>query len=263
MDLARAIDFIREHGDVIAQARLGYILNKERPGPQVLRSFFRSQRVDGGWPPPWATGYSSLDATCFRLAQAEQLGLSEMEVPVARACQFIAQRQRKDGSWEEDRAYALVAPAWVRPGRRAARLYLTANCGFWLASQASAQHGVLLAAGYLKKYLDDQGALPSYLQTHWLAAGIWHRLGWSDSFERVSSCLSGRLDDMPSANLAWMVLSLYIAGLPADYPLLAQAARYLEKFQRADGSWPGEDISTGSVHHTLDALRALRLCGFV
>jgi hypothetical protein len=261
VNLERAIDYIQVHGGVVEQARLGYALHKNRPDSAAIRSLMRSQRADGGWPPFWAADYSSLDATCFHLAQAEQMGLTANDVPVERACRFIARRQREDGSWEEDAAYALAAPAWARPGRRAARLYLTSNCAFWLAILVEKQRGVSLAAGYLRDHMDAKGALPSYLQTHWLAAGAWQRLNWSEAVEQALGYLFRRLIELPSSNMAWMILSLRLAGMPLEHPLINQALIYLEQYQREDGSWPGEDPSSGDVHATLEALRALRMCG--
>jgi hypothetical protein len=73
------------------------------------------QREDGGWPPPWTHEYSSLDATCFRLAQGEGLGIGFLEPAFAHAAAFLRARQRQDGSWEEDEALAAVTPSWVKP----------------------------------------------------------------------------------------------------------------------------------------------------
>src|SRR5579859_2299383 len=76
----------------------------------------------------------SLDATCFRVAQAEQFGMTAKEAAIRDALTFLALRQRDDGSWEEEDHVAELTPPWATPGDLAARLYLTANCGFWLAA---------------------------------------------------------------------------------------------------------------------------------
>lgn len=77
MDIEKAIRFIKMNGNGVEQARLNYVLSNERPSEEITTKLFTGQRLDGGWPPFWADDYSSLDATCFRLAQAEQLGLTQ------------------------------------------------------------------------------------------------------------------------------------------------------------------------------------------
>src|SRR5947209_19513546 len=102
MNIQAAIAFVRVNGDSVEQARLDYLLSGEPPDPAIVRQLFAGQRADGGWSPFWASDYSSLDATCFRLAQAEQFGMTGKEPAVRDALAFLAQRQRDDGSWEED-----------------------------------------------------------------------------------------------------------------------------------------------------------------
>ncbi len=72
-----ALAFVRANGDPIEQARLHSLLTQECPTSVVMQQVFTGQREDGGWSPFWAPDDSSLDATCFRLAQAEQLGIPE------------------------------------------------------------------------------------------------------------------------------------------------------------------------------------------
>lgn len=168
MDRQAALNFVHAKGNLVEQAHLRYLLSGERSEPAIIEQLFSGQREDGGWSPFWASNYSSLDATCFRLAQAEQFGRTADGSPVKSALAFLAQRQREDGSWEEDESMAEQAPPWVTPGDMAARLYLTANCGFWLATRAGWSESVQRAAEYLRKQLDGAGHLPSFLHTHWL-----------------------------------------------------------------------------------------------
>lgn len=260
MNPERAIDYIREHGDRLAQARLDYALNNQAASREVIAALISGQRADGGWPPYWAADYSSLDATCFRLAQAEQIGLSVSDSAIARAARFLARRQHADGSWEEDRAHALAAPSWVKPGRRAARLYITANCGFWLAITARSQPGVALTARFLQARLSERGEMPTYLQAHWLAAGMWRSLGWSAPTELALGYLAQRVEELPAASLAWMGLTLAISGLPAYHDLMLIILDTLGENQREDGTWSGDNDERGAdVHTTLEVLRILRM----
>lgn len=256
-----AIAFVHQKGNLVEQARLAYVLHHAPASAQIAKTQLDGQRPDGGWPPFWAPDYSSLDATCYRLAQAEQLGILQEVSAASRAAAFLARRQQPEGSWEEEEAIASLAPPWARPGDTAARLYLTANCGFWLAflDESSSQAG--LAGEYLRSFTGAGGRLSSYLHTHWLAAGLWHRLGQPQLAGPVLGYLHRRLPDLPASNLAWMLNTLLIAGLPADHGLVEAAASRLEQCQAEDGRWPGEDGPGQDVHTTLEALRALRLCG--
>ncbi|MDP9374612.1 MAG: squalene--hopene cyclase, partial [Chloroflexota bacterium] len=116
VDGALAVEFVGRHGDDVERARLRHLLAGASPPPAVVAALLAGQRADGGWPPFWAPDYSSLDATCFRLARAEALGLTTTEPALAGAVRFLADRQRADGGWEEDAAVREVAPPWAAPG---------------------------------------------------------------------------------------------------------------------------------------------------
>lgn len=192
-DLRAAVTYITQHGNNVEQARLRHLLTGEPADPEVIGTLLAGQRPDGGWNPFWAPDYSSLDATCFRLAQAEQLGLTGANPAVGRALRFLAGRQRDDGSWEEAEAVRGLAPPWAAPGDPAARLYLTANCGFWLALLGDTSGGAARAARFLHGQLAPGGSLPTFAHAHWLAAGLWRRLGDHEPAERVLQHLGGQL----------------------------------------------------------------------
>src|SRR5690348_7479295 len=199
MNTQAAIAFVRAHGDAVEQARLDYLLNGKPPDPAIVQQIVSGQRADGGWSPFWASDYSSLDATCFRLAQAEQSGMTGKEPAVRRALDFLAQRQHDDGSWEEAEYVAEFAPPWATPGNLAACLYLTANCGFWLAALADVQTYASHAADYLQQHLGDDGQLPTFLHAHWLAAGLEYRLGRQEA-KRVFKYLERHLPVLATSN---------------------------------------------------------------
>jgi len=259
MNIEKAVAFIRGKGNEVEQARLNYVLRDEQPPPEVVAGLFAGQRPDGGWSPFWANDYTSLDATCFRLAQAEQLGLTKRENAVAHAIHFLVQRQSPDGSWEEDKRVAGVAPPWATLGDLSAKLYLTANCGLWLSLLGNPENRAEKAAGYLQTYLDEDGHLPGFLHTNWLAGGLWQKLNWQESAERVFGYLDKRINDLPASNLAWLITTVCAAGVAVDHRLVVNAATLLEESQQEDGRWPSEDGSEQDVHTTLEALRALRL----
>jgi hypothetical protein len=254
-----AINFVLSSGDPVELARLRYLLDGEPPAPAIIQQLFTDQREDGGWSPFWAADYSSLDATCFRLGQAEQLGLNVNEFEINRALNFLVQRQQGDGSWEEDARVAEQAPPWATPGDLAAHLYLTANCGFWLVVWGDTPDHVLKAASYLQRYLNETGQMPSFVHTHWLAAGLWYRLHLQYA-DHVFGFLSQQISSLPVSNLAWLLSTLLLAGVPAEHSLIQRASSLLMKQQKQDGRWLSEDGPERDVHATLESLRVLRIC---
>jgi hypothetical protein len=265
VDVDRAVAFIREHGTEFDRARLDALLDTgSLLSPEQERRFFAGQRDDGGWPAFWAPDYSSVDATCFRCAQAESMWLGFAGSAMARAAGFLRSRQGQDGSWEEDAAVGELAPNWARPGELAPRLYLTANCGWWLANATlsgifvSTDAAAQRAGSYLAQHVKEDGSLPSFLHAHWLAAGLWIRLGNADLAVRVLDYLATRMSsDVPSSSLAWILTTLAGLGISPDHPLIQQATRLLLSQQRSDGSWASEDGADRDSYATVEALRGL------
>jgi hypothetical protein len=263
-DFDRAVAFVREHGDEIDRVRLDLLVdNGPNLSPEQEQRFLAGQRPDGGWAPFWAPDYSSLDATCFRFAQAESSWMGFSWPTFARAANFLRSRQRSDGSWEEDEAVREVAPRWARPGELAPRLYLTANCGWWLANGSprrfiTKDEWAQRAGAYLEQHLTQDGSLPSFLHAHWLAAGLWIRLGRNDLANRVIDYLATRIDDsVPASSLAWMLTTLAGLGIFEEHPLIQKATALLISQQRADGSWASEDGPDRDPYVTVEVLRGL------
>lgn len=269
IDFDRAVAYIREHGNEFDNIRLDELIGDgASTSPEQEQRFFSGQRADGGWPPFWAPEYSSLDATCFRLAQGEGLLVnlftpSLVNYPPVRAIAFLRSRQQPDGSWEEDESVRDLAPPWAVPGELAPRLYLTANCGWWLAnatltSFVSYDKAAQRAGAYLEQHLAQDGALPSLLHAHWLAAGLWIRLGHNDLADRTLDYLATRIDDsVPAGALAWMLTTLAGLGISPEHPLASRTVEQLTVQQRADGSWASEDGPERDPYVTVEALRGL------
>jgi hypothetical protein len=205
---------------------------------------------------------ASIDATCFRLAELDDLaGLGRPSA--VRALRWLTTRQRIDGSWEEDPSLARVAPPWARPGDPEARFYLTANAAFWLAVSSEDAGGepltaLLRASQAIRESVGDDGSWPGFLVSGWLAAAVLHRTEWFYEAARIFVVLADRAASMSAADAAWMTSALRRVGVGPDDPVVVAARNRLSETQRPDGSWPSDDAPTLDVHTTLTALRALR-----
>lgn len=121
-DLRRAREFVEATGDELERARAAALADGDPARPEALAEVAKAQTSDGGWPAFWSGGRSSLDATCFRLAQLEDVAPAGDEL-AGRALAFLASRQLDDGGWQEAEPLAGSPPLWVAPGDEAARLW--------------------------------------------------------------------------------------------------------------------------------------------
>jgi len=267
-DYERAVAFILAHGNGVERSALnelaGENLYDAPSSSEVKQQLLEGQRADGGWAPFWANDYSSLDATCYRLAQAE---MAQLSLPNG-ALEFLRSRQRPDGSWEEDESVHDQAPPWATPGDLAARLYLTANCGWWLINgtlhgERGYEDEAARAGGYLERHMAADGSLPSFLQTHWLAAALWIRLEWGrtdlpEQAMRALDYLATQLnDETPAGALGWMLTTLAPLGVPPEHPAIVKAIAFLDEQQRPDGGWTSEDGPDRDAWVSLQALTTL------
>ncbi|MGH3682307.1 MAG: squalene--hopene cyclase, partial [Natronosporangium sp.] len=115
VDLDAAIGFVVAHGDEVDRARLAYLRSGTAPDPELLALVEAGQVAGAGWPGHQGGTVASIDATCFRFAELDDLGALGRP-PARQALDWLAETQRPDGSWEEDPALADPAPAWARPG---------------------------------------------------------------------------------------------------------------------------------------------------
>jgi hypothetical protein len=264
VDIDAATGYVVAKGDAVDRARLAYLRSGIMPSEEILVQAERGQTSDGGWPASWADNVASIDATCFRLAELDDL--HALGRPAAlRALDFLANRQRPDGTWEERADLADHAPDWARPGDPEARLYLTANAGFWLAVGGDASghaqrfaETLSRASTAFRAVLRPDGTWPGFLVTGWLGAAVLHHNRWYYEAAQMRAVLARRVPDMNSADLAWMVAALRRVGLDVDDWCVSSARARLASLQRPDGAWASDDGEVFDVHTVLTALRALR-----
>lgn len=269
VDLDAAIGYVVAHGDAVDRARLSYLRSHAEPSHEILDKAETGDLPQGGWPPLASSATPSVDATCFRLAELDDLG--GLERPTAKkALSWLARAQRPDGFWEEAESLAALAPPWATPGDPEARLYLTVNAAYWLAVTAPKQQQfygdeveyeyaqqVALAADVFRATLGPNGAWPSYLATGWLGAGLLYQLGWFYESAQIQVILADRIPGMSGGDCAQLAAALRRVGMSFDDWVLQAAHRRLAELQRHDGGWSSEDGSAFDVHATLAVIRAV------
>jgi hypothetical protein len=267
VDIDGAIGFVVAHGDQVDRARLSWLRSGTAPQQDVLDKAELGQAPEGGWPAVWG-GLASIDATCFRLAELDDLGA--LDRPAARrALTWLARGQRPDGMWEEDASLADSAPPWAQPGDPEARLYLTANAGYWLAvggppvqppaPEATAHAEVVARATQaFRASMREDGSWPSYLIAGWLGGSLMFHAGWFYEAAQIQVLLSERVPDMTPGDVAWLASAFRRVGMSADDWLMVAARKRLTETQRTDGGWPSDDGPAFDVHTTLAAIRAVR-----
>ncbi len=255
-DQQKAIAFIQTDSDAVAQAKLVYILEDTLPAYPITRKLFEDQRHDGGFAPFWAPDASSVDATCYRLAQAESLGVPVTDKHMSDALRFLNAQQRPSGQISEDPRLADAAPPWAKPGVPQADLYLTANAGFWLAQTPNLKLSARDSAQFIKQFLKaDTGQIPTFLNGYWLTVGLWWLAGEQASAKLLLDHLQTRLDEMPASNLVWMLNTFRIANIPKNQAPIPAAVERLMGMQEENGRFPSDEGQ--DIQLTLDALRAI------
>ena len=271
VDIDAAIGYVVAHGDVVERARLSFLRARTRPPQDVLDRIEQGQLPEGGWPATGVLALPSVDATCYRLAELDDLG-AEHSPAGRRAMAWLASSQRPDGSWEEDPALAAEAPQWALPGDPEARLYLTAVAGFRLTAaevelrperydpDAPERYGAQIraAAQFFASSLRPDGSWPSFLAAGWHAAGLLYDQQLYYESARVQLVLGDRLPDMSAADVASMAAALRRVPVGSDDWLLQAARKRLAESQRSDGGWDSDDGPRFDVHTTLTAIRACR-----
>nr|WP_144081689.1 prenyltransferase/squalene oxidase repeat-containing protein [Micromonospora wenchangensis] len=275
VDLDAAVGFVVAHGDAVDRARLSRLRTGAPVPPDLLDAAEVGQTPDGGWPALLGGDVPSIDATCFRLAELDDLGA--LGRPAARhALDWLAARQLPDGGWDEDPRLAGSAPEWATPGDPEARLYLSANAAFWLSVAGrdaraagpldhrvgGAYAGVVQAAAQaLAGQLAPDGSWPSFLAAGWLSAAVLHRQQLYYESARIQAVLAERMPKLSPADVAALAATLRRVEVGEEQWVLVSARKRLAETQRSDGGWDSDDGHQFDVHTTLTAIRACRPIG--
>ncbi|WIM97061.1 prenyltransferase/squalene oxidase repeat-containing protein [Actinoplanes oblitus] len=267
VDIDAAIGYVVAHGDPVERARLSYLRTGQPAPSEIIDRIAGGQMPEGGWPASADGQVPSVDATCFRLAELDDLGGLQAGPVAERALHWLASAQRPGGTWQEHESLAGEAPAWALPGDPEATLYLTSVAGFWLTA-AAVENGpyqtrgrydevLAAAAGFVVSQLRPDGTWPSFLAAGWHAAGLLYQQQYFYESSRVQLVLGERLPDMSPADVAAMAAALRRVNLGDDW-LLRNAWKRLGETQRTDGGWDSNEGPIFDVNITLTVLRAFR-----
>lgn len=271
IDTDAAIGFVVAKGDPIDRARLAYLRTGATASEDILTSVEAGEARDGGWPAIIGGEVASIDATCFRLAELDDLG-GLGRPPARRALDWLVSRQRPDGTWDEHPSLADVAPPWAQPGDPEARLFVTANAAFWLIvagldaraagplddRPGGAYAGIAHAAAEaLRVQVGPDGTLPSFLVAQWLTGAVLYRQEMYYESARIQMRLTDRMPEFTAADTAWLAASMRRVGVPAEDALITAAWRRLGETQRSDGGFESDDGPKFDVHTTLTAIRSV------
>jgi hypothetical protein len=266
VDIDAAIGYVVAHGDPVERARLSFLRTGAPPPPHIIERIAAGQTAEGGWPASTEGTVASVDATCFRLGELDDLG-GLTGPAVDRALDWLASVQRRDGTWQEHQSLAAEAPPWAMPGDPEATLYLTSLAGFWMTvaeveahphfdAPARYAHTLAAAAEFVIGQIRPDGTWPSFLAAGWHAAGLLHEEQRFYESARIQLVLGDRLPDMSAADVASMAAALRRLNLGDDW-LLQAARKRLGATQRSDGGWDSDEGPIFDVHTTLIALRAV------
>jgi hypothetical protein len=268
VDIDAAIGYVVAHSDPVERARLSFLRAQVTPAQEVLDRIEARQTPSGGWPASGDSTVASVDATCFRLAELDDIG-ALLTPGAGRALEWLAAVQQ-DGVWEEDGSLAAEAPVWAMPGDPEARLYLSSVAGFWLAvadgqgrsgepdPDKPGRYSAVLqaAAGQVVGQLRPDGTWPSFLAAGWHIAGLLYDQQFFYESARVQYVLGDRLPGMAPADLASMGAALRRIPLGVDDWLLQAVRKRLTETQRTDGGWDSAEGPIFDVNTTITALRA-------
>ena len=252
VDGERARAFVLAHGGSREQARLEGILNGSRPDKETVKALEAVQNPDGGFPLFQQPGNpSSIDTTCYILAQVKDMPPLAGSPMASRAVSFLRRSQQPDGSWQESSEVAAISPFWTAKDDPAATAYVTANATYTILTLApDHMDPISRAARWLRHNVNAEARFAQTLALTW---AVRCRLG------DIDRDLFARLEQrsLDASDLAWWLsCALEVgAGGPFLLPLVQQLGK-LAALQRPDGAWPAEEgFETES---TLMALRVFR-----
>ncbi len=263
MNIDDAIQFVLENGYIIEKARLKAIFFEEPVSNEVIDELSTFQNKDGGFS-FWIKDVSNICDTVYILFWFDDLKIYRNRI-VETACQFLLDRQKSDGSWDEVKDVVKYnSPEWLIPSKIETKVRLTAYCAHVLICFGYAEaEGTRCPSKFLLKHMNKSGRLTGYLRATWIALPMLAFFPGvnSEPFERALNLINSKFSkNWEGSYIGWLLRCLYDAGLPLNNPLVIRCIDTLESCQRKDGSWEPEkgEGEEHAVNATLLVLRTLK-----
>ena len=272
VDIEAAIGFVVARGDQVDRARLSWLRSELPPPPGRVAKVEMGQSAEGGWPAFWGGDVPSIDATCFRLAELDDLGA--LDRPAARAAlAWLASRQRPDGTWQEDEALADTAPPWAHAGRPGGGALPDRQRRLLAGGRRSAPEPATVAAGQPVRRggrAGHPGVPGGAAAGRHLAVVPGRRLarrrrmlyhtGWFYEAAQIQVMLrrTHAGHERRPMSRGWRRRCAGPGCPTEDFVLEAALASASAETQRTDGGWASDDGDAFDVHTTLAAIRGVR-----
>jgi hypothetical protein len=243
MNIEKAIEFVRTHGNKFEHARLKHTLGQKFETIEVLNGFSNIQNPDGGFPFGDRKGYPScLSNSAMALHNLIEMDLQDTEI--AESCvKFFLKMQTDVGTWSEnEKIKPLDPPFWDAPGDDLTTLWLTADISDLMLRVGN--NTAKKTAIYLKKHQTPEGRFSGYIHTTWIALSIFGKNGLKDEkiFSNALAFLENAdIEDWDVSCIAWCIASMKRGGVGGESPLWDKLISRLSATQEPDGSWPSDD----------------------
>ena len=268
MDISTYASFIEDNGSELEKARFRRLFFGAKPEPTVVRNLTGLQNDDGGFPCRMTRGNpSSINDTLRALNWLDELGM--LASPEAKsALDYLLAVQKDDGGWDEvPAATQYGTPPWASPGQLRARMYLTAQCAYWLVVSGRVNHPAFRKSlGFLLRHREETGRFRGFLHTTWIATGVLAMAGeeYSGVVEQGLHALMAKpVAEWVDSQISWALEYLSRAGVSEDAPFVRLGLAQLLHRYEVNGRWESEDGEAYTVGATIGALKVLKSYGLL
>ncbi len=254
IDIAKAIDFVKQYGNAIEIARLESILGNTFDKERILSRIRKFQNVDGGFAIPECRE-SNISDTGFVLSWLSDLQCPSSDIS-KHAIHYLESQQNTDGSWREKLNDEIAVPEWKESNNHKAILFQTANTVFWLLKCSGNTGVVEKARAFLKKNFIWGN---EYLHTKWLYASILSQeYSWeSEEIQgMIRQICEGITEETPPSMKTWMLCSFSTYGMPKDMDFVRKIIEQIP--QNRDGSIESEDGDSFMVNATIELVKVYK-----